>query len=79
MKIILAAVGAVLTLAVANPAAACGGGHAYRGVSHQVKAVVVPAVTKAAKTEIPPAAASETTESIGAQSALPSLEKGSRI
>ena len=76
-KIVLATAGAALVLAIANPVLACGGGRSYRAPHHQAKAVVVPAIVKTDKTEVVPGLA-ETTEPIGGQSALPSLEQGSR-
>ena len=48
MKFVLAAAGAALVIAVANPAFACGGGgYAYRA-PHQVKAAAAPAIAKSA-------------------------------
>jgi hypothetical protein len=69
MKIVLAAAGAALVIAVANPAFACGGGgYAYRA-PHQVKAAA-PAIAKSAT----PARSPESIEATGPDLALPSVE-----
>ena len=68
-KIILAA--AALLIAAANPALACGGGHAYRAPQH-----VRAATATVAKTAKPatPAVAPEAREPTGAELASPSSE-----
>ena len=77
MKIELAAAGAALVIAVANPAFACGGGgYAYRA-PHQVKAAAAPTIAKSAV----PARSPKSIEATGPDLAVPSIElpsEGSR-
>jgi hypothetical protein len=73
-RTIFAIVGAAMTIATANPALACGGGHAYRS-AHQAKTAVAQPASKPAKVEQLPAALEPTTEPIQTLSSLPENSK----
>jgi hypothetical protein len=73
-RTIFAIVGAAMTIATANPALACGGGHTNRS-AHQAKAAVAQPASKPAKVEELPAALDPTT---GPVQTLSSLQENSK-